>query len=48
MICLLLLREKKEKKVIKRNGQGAFFQGQDIPCYLCRVGFLWLLGASKG
>jgi hypothetical protein len=38
--------KKKEEK--RRNGQGAFFPGQDMPCWLCHMGFSWLLGAIKG
>jgi hypothetical protein len=37
-----------EKGKKERNGRGAFFPGLDIPCWLCQVGFLQLLGASKG
>jgi hypothetical protein len=35
------LREKKKKK---RNSKGAFFPGQDMPCWLGQVGFSQLLG----
>jgi hypothetical protein len=31
----------------KRNGRGPFSPGLDMPCWLCRMGFLWLLGAIK-
>jgi hypothetical protein len=34
-----------EKK--KRDSQEAFFLGWDMPCWLCHVGFLWLLEAIK-
>jgi hypothetical protein len=38
---------KKEQK--KREMAGAFFlPGPDMPCLLCCVGFLWLLGTIKG
>jgi hypothetical protein len=39
--------EKKEKKG-ERNGQGAFFSGQDTSCWLFCVRFSWLLGAIQG
>jgi hypothetical protein len=31
----------------KRNGQGAFFPGWDMPCWLCHVVLFQLLGAIK-
>jgi hypothetical protein len=43
MVCLLLIGRKRRKK--KRD---AFFPGQDMPCWLCCTGFLWLLVAIKG
>jgi hypothetical protein len=44
MLYHLLVGKKKKK----RNGQGAFFPGPDMPCLLCCAGFLQLLGAIKG
>jgi hypothetical protein len=43
-----LEEKEKEKKRKRENGQGAFFPGPDMSCWLCPVGFLWLLGAIKG
>jgi hypothetical protein len=60
MFCLLLVGTKKkrkkrkkkttetEKKKKKRSGQGVFFPGWDMPCWLCCAGFSWLLRAFKG
>jgi hypothetical protein len=36
-------REKEEEKFL-----GVFFPGLDMPCWLCHMGFSWLLGAIKG
>jgi hypothetical protein len=43
-----LFGEKKEKEKEKETAMGAFFPGQDMPCWLCYVGVLQLLGAIKG
>jgi hypothetical protein len=48
MLCLPLVeRRKKEEKI--GGSRGIFPRaGGDTPCWLCWVGFLWLLGAIKG
>jgi hypothetical protein len=40
-------KKRKERKRDKKKWLGAFFPGLDTPCWLCRVGFSWLLGESK-
>jgi hypothetical protein len=40
-------RKKRKKKMRNSLGEGAFFPGLDIPCWLFHSGFLWLLGAIK-
>jgi hypothetical protein len=49
MLCLLLEgKKKKRKRKKKKKWPGFFPPGQDMPCWLCYVGVLWLLGAVKG
>jgi hypothetical protein len=38
----------KERKKKREMVRGAFFPGPDTPCWLCCVGFAWLLGPIKG
>jgi hypothetical protein len=39
-----------KKREREKRGQWLFSQGQrlDMPCWLCWLGFLWLLGAIRG
>jgi hypothetical protein len=41
---------KGKKKKRERNIQRHFAEGwrPDMPCWLCRAGFSWLLGVIKG
>jgi hypothetical protein len=48
MLCLLLIGRKKERKKEKWLEGVLFFPGQDMPCWLCHLGFSKLLGVIKG
>jgi hypothetical protein len=48
MLYLLLVGKKKKTKNKRAMVRGLFFPGPDMPCWLCHVGFLQLLGAIKG
>jgi hypothetical protein len=43
VFCLFGEKNRKEK-----GPEGFFFPGPDTPCWLCCMGFSWLLGGIKG
>jgi hypothetical protein len=40
-------KEKRKERKCRGGVGGAFFPGLDMPCWLCNMGFLQLLGAIK-